>query len=47
MDPARSGLYIRYQLLVNYVMNQKRVSAQALLTEHFDQQRLEREVRCD
>ena len=46
MDPVRSGLYLRYQLLVTYVMDQKRISAQVLLTQRFDRATLESELRA-
>jgi hypothetical protein len=46
MDPHGSGLYRRYNLLVSYVMDIKGVSAQAMLTESFDQAALERELRA-
>jgi len=46
MDPARSGLYLRYQLLVTYVMDQKGASAQTLLTQPFDESALENELRA-
>jgi hypothetical protein len=46
MDPARSGLYLRYQLLVTYVMDKKQVSAQTLLAQPFDQEALERELHA-
>ena len=46
MDPARSGLYLRYHLMVSYLMDQKRVSARTLLTRRFEQQALERDLRA-
>ena len=46
MNPHGSGLYRRYNLLVSYVMDIKGVSAQAMLTEPFDQAALERELRA-
>jgi len=32
MDPARSGLYLRYQLLVTYLLDEKRLTPQQMLS---------------
>jgi hypothetical protein len=43
-DPARSGLYLKYQLLVDYVLEQKGKSVQELLHQDFDPAQLEAEI---
>jgi hypothetical protein len=44
LDPIRSGLYLRYHLLVAYLLDQKGVSPHDLLEEDFDQTAIEREL---
>ena len=45
MDPARSGLYLRYHLLVAYLLDIKGISVDALLTQPFNVRQLETEIR--
>jgi len=45
MDPARSGLYLRYQLLVTYLLEKRGITTQALLQIPYDQASLEQEIR--
>jgi hypothetical protein len=45
MDPTRSGLYLRYQLLVTYLLEIKGITLEALLTRAFNQTSLEQEIR--
>ena len=44
LDPARSGLYLRYHLLVAYLLDHKGTSVADLLNRDFDQTRLEAEI---
>ena len=44
MDPRRSGLYLRYQLLVAYLLDCKGISVQELLSREFDAARLAEEI---
>ena len=36
MDPQRSGLYLRYNLLVAYLLDRKRISVHEMLSQEFD-----------
>ncbi len=45
LDPHASGLYLRYQLLVAYLLEKKGLTAPQLLTGSFDQAALEKEIR--
>jgi hypothetical protein len=45
LDPARSGLYLRYHLLVAYLLDKRRIGVHRMLAEHFDQAELEAEIR--
>jgi len=44
LDPARSGLYLRYHLLVAYLLDHKGTSIADLLNRDFDQTQLEAEI---
>jgi hypothetical protein len=44
MDPIRSGLYLRYHLLVAYLLDRKGITAHELLNGEFDPARLEEEI---
>jgi hypothetical protein len=44
LDPKRSGLYLRYHLLVAYLLDHKGISADELLNRDFDQAQLEAEI---
>ena len=44
MDPRRSGLYLRYQLLVTYLLDGKGISVRELLSREFDAARLAEEI---
>ena len=44
LDPARSGLYLRYHLLVAYLLDKKGVSPRELLERDFDSSTIEREL---
>lgn len=44
LDPRRSGLYIRYHLLVAYLLEQKGMSIDALLLNPPDRESVEREL---
>ena len=44
LDPKRSGLYLRYHLLVAYLLDRKGISVGDLLTREFDPARLEAEI---
>jgi hypothetical protein len=44
LDPARSGLYVRYQLMVAYLVDRKHMSQRALLEHPGDQAVIEREL---
>lgn len=46
LDPARSGLYLRYQLLVDHLLQTKGLTPEALLAEPRDARPLERELRA-
>jgi hypothetical protein len=45
LDPVRSGMYLRYHLLVAYLLDYRGIEARGMLTRHFDQDRLEEEIR--
>ena len=47
LEPARSGLYRRYHLLVAYELDRKRMSAEALLARPIGQGSIERELLTD
>jgi len=47
LDPARSGLYLRYHLLVARLLDEKGVSASDLLEKDFDSDAIERELLFD
>jgi hypothetical protein len=44
LDPARSGLYLRYHLFVAYLLDRKRISVSDLFHQQFDAARLEDEI---
>jgi hypothetical protein len=44
LDPKRSGLYLRYHLLVAYLLEHKGVSVHELLEREFDPAQLEAEI---
>ena len=44
LDPARSGLYLRYHLLVAFLLDRKGVSHRDLLEKDFDSTAIEREL---
>ena len=44
MDPQQSGLYLRYNLLVAYLLNHKRVGVHQMLSQEFDTASLEAEM---
>ena len=44
LDPARSGLYLRYHLLVAFLLEQRGLSLQELFHQHFNPTRLEEEI---
>jgi hypothetical protein len=44
LDPGRSGLYLRYQLLCAWALREKHLTPQALLTEPLDAVAIEREL---
>jgi hypothetical protein len=44
LDPQRSGLYLRYHLLVAYLLERKGISVGDLLSREFDPARLEEEI---
>jgi hypothetical protein len=45
LDPQRSGLYLRYHLLVAYLLDRKGISVREMLNREFDRARLEREIQ--
>jgi hypothetical protein len=45
MDPARSGLYLRYHLLVSFLLDEKGLSVTELFETDFDTRELEREIK--
>jgi hypothetical protein len=47
MDPRRSGLYLRYNLLVAYLLDRKRISVQEMLSHDFDRASLEAEMLAE
>ena len=47
MSPQRSGLYRRYELLVDYLLDRRGLSVDELLAQHMDQQQLEAELLAD
>lgn len=44
LDPRRSGLYIRYQLMVAYLLEKKQVAVRTLLTAPPDREAVERDL---
>jgi hypothetical protein len=44
LDPKRSGLYLRYHLLVAYLLEHRGISVAEMLTREFDTARLEAEI---
>jgi hypothetical protein len=44
LDPKQSGLYLRYHLLVAYLIEHKGISVDELLSREFDPARLEAEI---
>jgi hypothetical protein len=44
MDPVRSGLYLRYHLLVAHLLLRRRISVDELLEQEFDSREVEREL---
>jgi hypothetical protein len=44
LDPSRSGLYLRYHLLVAYLLEHKGISVDEFLNRHFDPSQLEAEI---
>jgi hypothetical protein len=44
LDPKRSGLYLRFHLLVAYLLDRKGISVHELLSGDFDPARLEEEI---
>jgi hypothetical protein len=44
LDPRRSGLYLRYHLLVAYLLDRKRIGLDDLLERDFDPAQLESEI---
>ncbi len=44
LDPARSGLYLRYHLMVAFLLEQKRVSIEAVMANPPERAALEREL---
>jgi hypothetical protein len=47
MSPQRSGLYRRYETLVDYLLDRRGLSADDLLAQPMDQEQLEAELRAD
>jgi hypothetical protein len=45
MDPNRSGLYLRYQLFVAYVLDREKVTPQQMLTGPTDEVALDHRLR--
>jgi hypothetical protein len=45
LDPARSGLYLRYQLMVAYLIDKKHVQPRDLLAHPPDREAVEQELR--
>ena len=44
MDPQRSGLYLRYSLLVAYLLNHSGIPLEVMLGREFEPADLEREI---
>lgn len=44
LDPRRSGLYLRYHLLVAYLLNRKGISVDEMLNRDFDVKQPEAEI---
>jgi hypothetical protein len=44
LDPVRSGLYLRYHLLVAYLLDRKGASVDELLNMDFNSAAIEREL---
>jgi len=44
LDPVRSGLYLRYHLIVAYLLDFKGVGVRQMLTQQFDQRLVEAEI---
>ncbi len=44
LDPKQSGLYLRYHLLVAYLLDHKKISVAELLSRQFDTAQLEAEI---
>lgn len=45
MDPQRAGLYLRYQLLVTYLLDIRGLTPHQMLIQPFDQSSLERDLQ--
>jgi len=45
LDPGRSGLYLRYQLLVQHLLEHKGMTPESLLAQPIDAEPIERELR--
>ena len=44
LDPARSGLYLRYQLMVAYLIDKKHVDPRALLAHPWERDAIEHDL---
>ena len=47
MDPRRSGLYRRYELLVDYLLDRRGMSVAELLSAPLDQRQIESQLLAD
>jgi hypothetical protein len=45
MDPNRSGLYLRYQLFVAYVLDREKLTPQQMLAGRISEARLDHQLR--
>ena len=46
LDPSRSGLYLRYHLMVAYLLDEKGLSIAALMANPPEREALERELHA-
>ena len=45
LNPSASGLYLRYQLMVAFLLERKKLPVEEMLAENFDRDKLEEEIR--
>lgn len=47
LNPSQSGLYLRYHLLVAFLLDYKKISTDGMLKQEFDREKLEAEILAD